>query len=65
MAPLIAGRHCRRLKYLSFNSQSELFVLFLGFIPPSGISSIQNGSRARFQKFNRETENRYYDIIGS
>ena len=30
MAPFIAGRHCRRIKCLSFSSQSQLFVLFFG-----------------------------------
>ena len=47
---MITGRHCRRIKCLSLNSQSELFVFFGGggfFIPSSGISSIQNGSRER------------------
>ena len=40
-ASLIARRHCRRIKCLSFNLQLELFVLLLVFIPPSRISSIQ------------------------
>ena len=44
-APLIAGCHCRRIKCLSFNLQSELFALFLVLIPPSEISSIQRGLR--------------------